>query len=277
MKQARNSFMLGAILVTICGVGGVHLLKAQTPDAKAPAPDLLTALTWRSIGPGLVGGRINDLAVPIFKPGEGRAPGSVVYIAAATGGVWKTTNGGASWESLFDQQPTLAIGAVAVAPSNPNIVWAGTGDSGDPATTETFGTGIYKSEDGGKTWKLSGLKDSFYINRIAVHPAKPEIVLVAVQGPMSKPSAARGITARPMVVRTGRASISQTNGRAGPMSRSIRQIPTSSTQACISAPRMREACANLAPLAASIAPWTVAPLGPTSKQVSPKAMWDASK
>ncbi|HVS36237.1 MAG TPA: hypothetical protein VMS17_11700 [Gemmataceae bacterium] len=151
----------------------------------AAQPSLLDALAARPIGPANMGGRIVDIAVPEGQP-------DVWYVAAATGGLWKTTDGGDSWAAVFDQQDTLSLGAVAVAPSDPNVVWVGTGEA-NARNSASWGDGVCKSTDGGKTWKNMGLKESRQIGRIVVHPTKPDIVFVAVAGRFWGPSKERGL------------------------------------------------------------------------------------
>jgi photosystem II stability/assembly factor-like uncharacterized protein len=132
-------------------------------------------LKWRFIGPMDLGGRCTDIAVPA-KGGR-----NVFYIAAATGGVWKTTNAGISWEPLFEDMPTQSIGDIAVAESDPNIVWVGTGEANIFRASEP-GIGVFKSIDGGKTWSHMGLEATYTIGRIVIHPANPDIVYVAASG-----------------------------------------------------------------------------------------------
>src|SRR5574343_1529584 len=105
----------------------------------------------------------------------------IIYIGAASGGVWKTTNGGASWNPVFDDQPTQNIGAIAIQQSNPNVVWVGTGE-GNPRNSVSLGEGIYKSLDGGKSWKLMGLEKTRNIHRILVDPTNPNTVYAAAIG-----------------------------------------------------------------------------------------------
>src|SRR6516165_2387493 len=128
----------------------------------------LDALTARSIGPSNMSGRVTAIA-----PVEGKP--AVVYVGAASGGVWKTTDAGATWEPIFDRQSTLSIGDVAVAPSDPNVVWVGTGEA-NARNSVSWGDGVYKSTDGGQTWANMGLKDSHHIARIAIHPTNADVV-----------------------------------------------------------------------------------------------------
>ena len=115
-------------------------------------------------------GRIAAAAAVAGKPG-------VYYAAAASGGVWKTTDGGATWKPTFDDQTSQAIGALAVAQTNPDIVWAGTGEGWAVRDMDMMGDGIYKSTDAGETWTNMGLVETGRIGTIVIHPANPEIVL----------------------------------------------------------------------------------------------------
>jgi photosystem II stability/assembly factor-like uncharacterized protein len=145
---------------------------------------LLEALPARNIGPANMGGRIVDLAVVEKNP-------DTYYVAAATGGVWKTTDAGATWKPLTDHL-TCSIGAVAVSQSNPGILWVGAGEA-NPRNSVTWGDGVYKSTDGGKTWQHMGLRESRHIGRIVIHPTNPDIVYVAALGHLWGPNPERGL------------------------------------------------------------------------------------
>jgi len=130
--------------------------------------------TWRNIGPADMGGRVADIAgIP--------SPSKTFYVAAAGGGIWKTTNAGTSFHPVFDHERVVSMGALAIAPSDTNQVWAGTGEQ-NTRNSISPGGGIYKSTDGGKTWKLMGLEKTQQIGRIVVHPMNPDIVYVAALG-----------------------------------------------------------------------------------------------
>lgn len=132
-------------------------------------------LSWSSIGPANLTGRTTSIAV-------GDQDGHrVIYVGAATGGVWKSDDRGETWQPVFEHEPTASIGDVAVAPSNNSIVWVGTGED-NLFRAGLEGTGIYKSTDAGKSWTHMGLTDSGTIGRILVHPTNPDIVYVAVSG-----------------------------------------------------------------------------------------------
>ncbi len=145
----------------------------------------LKALNWRSIGPAGMGGRIVDFAVVDSDP-------STYWVATASGGLLKTTNNGTTFVHQFDHEATVSVGCVCVAPSDPNIVWVGTGEN-NPRNSVSYGDGVYKSTDGGKTWKNMGLKKSFQIGRIAIHRTNPDIVYVGALGRLYGPNEERGL------------------------------------------------------------------------------------
>ena len=156
--------------------------------AQAPADSILArGLVFRGIGPALMGGRISEIAVA-----QKGTVGSVIYIAAATGGVWRSTNAGVSWTSLFDSVRAPSIGAVAVAPSNPDVVWVGTGEPQNMRSS-SWGNGVYKSTDGGRTWSAPVLPKSQHIGRIVIDPRDPNVVYVAAVGPLWAPGGERGL------------------------------------------------------------------------------------
>lgn len=142
-------------------------------------------LEWRGIGPALMSGRIADIA---FDPSDR----STWYIAVGSGGVWKTTNQGTTWKSVFDGQGAYSIGAVTVDPVNHNTVWVGTGENVSGRHVG-FGDGVYKSLDGGNTWENMGLKQSEHIGMIRVDPRDPNVVFVAAQGPLWSGGGDRGL------------------------------------------------------------------------------------
>jgi len=162
-------------------------LQAQS-QSSAPEQvyeNALHNLKFRSIGPAIMMGRIDDIAVVNGHP-------NVIYIGAATGGVWKTRDGGMTWKPLFDDEPNPSIGALAVAPSNPSIVWVGTGEANNRQTS-SWGDGVYKSTDGGNTWTHVGLDDTQAIGRIAIDPRDSNVVYVAAVGHLWGPNDERGL------------------------------------------------------------------------------------
>jgi len=117
----------------------------------------------------------------------------ISYIGAASGGLWKTTDGGLNWQPIFDKQEVSSIGSVAIAPSNPDVVWVGTGETFIIRPAHAMGDGIYKSEDAGKTWKNMGLEKTGRIGRVVVHPTNPDIVYAAALGHTFGPQQERGV------------------------------------------------------------------------------------
>ncbi len=148
-------------------------------------PDWIKALTWRSIGPASMGGRIT--AISVFEEDP-----CTYFVATASGGLLKTVNNGITFEHQFDREATVSIGDVCVAPSDRNIVWVGSGE-GNPRNSVSYGDGVYKSTDGGKTWKNMGLKKSFQIGRIKIHAKNPNIVYVGALGRLYGPNEERGL------------------------------------------------------------------------------------
>ncbi|MFQ5702106.1 MAG: WD40/YVTN/BNR-like repeat-containing protein, partial [Acidobacteriota bacterium] len=144
-----------------------------------------TGLTLRGIGPAVTSGRISDLAVnPLDKASW--------FVAAASGGVWKTTNAGTTWTPIFDKQGSYSIGCVAIDPKDPLVVWVGTGENNSQRSV-SYGDGVYKSTDGGRTWKNVGLKHSEHIGKIVVDPWDSKVVYVAAQGPLWSKGGDRGL------------------------------------------------------------------------------------
>ena len=145
----------------------------------------MSALQWRCIGPATMGGRITAIAVFEADP-------TTYWVATASGGLLKTTNNGTTFEHQFDHEATVSIGDVCVAPSDKNVVWVGTGEN-NPRNSVSYGDGVYKSTDGGKTWKNMGLKKTFQIGRIVIHPKDPNIVYVGALGRLYGPNEERGL------------------------------------------------------------------------------------
>ena len=142
-------------------------------------------LKFREIGPAIMGGRIDDFAVVESDP-------NIIYVASASGGIFKTVNSGVTWEPIFDDQSTSTIGDIALAPSDPSILWVGSGEPNNRQSS-SWGNGIYKSMDAGRTWTHMGLKDTHHIGRVVIHPTDPEIVYVAAQGHLWGPNKERGV------------------------------------------------------------------------------------
>ncbi|MBN1939891.1 MAG: hypothetical protein JW843_09915 [Candidatus Aminicenantes bacterium] len=188
----RASLILG--LVSIMAMGAVVYAQPTDPALRLKWADQYAAmkaatpypgLAWRFIGPDIIGGRCTDIAVP---KGNNR----VIYIGSATGGVWKTEDQGATWKPITEELPTPSTGDLAIAPSDPNIVWLGTGEA-NHFRASIAGIGVYKSVDAGKTWTHMGLTDTNSIGRIIIHPTNPDIVYVAATGHEWTNNAERGV------------------------------------------------------------------------------------
>lgn len=160
------------------------------PPAKAQPTSPWTAATFeglafRNVGPALTSGRVVDIAVDPAHP-------DTWYVAAASGGLWKTTNGGTTWKPMFDEQASYSLGCVALDPKDPLTVWVGTGENNSQRSV-SYGDGLYKSTDGGKHWENMGLKDSEHIAKILVDPRDSKVVYVAAQGPLWRAGGDRGL------------------------------------------------------------------------------------
>jgi photosystem II stability/assembly factor-like uncharacterized protein len=165
------------ILAAASAAGG---FAASTID-----PDLFAGMKARSIGPAGMSGRVAAIDAVESNP-------DIVYVGAATGGVWKSTNGGLTFRPIFDKQPVHAIGAISVNQRNPAIVWVGTGE-GNVRNSTSIGNGIYKSVDGGETWAHLGLEGSERIHRIVLHPTDADVAWVAALGPLWGDGTERGL------------------------------------------------------------------------------------
>lgn len=157
-------------------VAGIALLGlAQAPQAESLD---LSALQWRNIGPAVTGGRIVDFAVMESDP-------DTFWAATASSGVWKTVNGGTTWTPQFDDQERVAVGGIAVAPGNPNVLWVGTGEpNARNLRSSSWGDGVYRSRDGGDSWEHMGLEGSQQIGRVVIDPRDEDVVYVSVLGSM---------------------------------------------------------------------------------------------
>src|SRR5262245_14760559 len=147
-------------------------------------PALFSGLRWRSIGP-FRSGRVNGVSGVPGQP-------SVFYMGSVGGGVWKTTNAGRTWFPIFDSQPIASIGAIAVAASNTDIVYVGTGEA-DMRSQISYGNGMYKSTDAGKTWTHIGLDDTRQIGKVIIDPRDPNVVFIAALGHVYGPNPDRGV------------------------------------------------------------------------------------
>src|SRR5512142_2782194 len=176
-----------SVLAAIGALTG-GLVLAQAPTASF-TEDKLAGFMYRALGPYRAGSWVSDIAVP-------EAPLKshlyTLYVAVRYGGVWKTTNNGTTFQPVFDGQDVTGIGCLAIAPSNENIVWVGTGDASSVRVAYP-GDGVYKSIDAGSTWQHIGLRETQHIGRIVVHPVNPDVVYVAAMGRLWSKNEERGV------------------------------------------------------------------------------------
>lgn len=175
----KKVFSLASLLCFLAS-----FLQAQT--GKVPLnPEWLKSLPIRNIGPAAMSGRITAITVDPTRP-------EVIYVGAASGGVWRSESGGVAWEPIFDKAPTQSVGSIAINPKNPDEIWVGTGE-GNPRNSQNFGIGIFKSINGGRDWQCMGLQNSRTINRILINPDNPDIVYAASLGSSCGPTEDRGV------------------------------------------------------------------------------------
>jgi photosystem II stability/assembly factor-like uncharacterized protein len=192
MKEEESMRGRCALLIALVLVAtAARAEKPTDPKAKdVSKPELMSSETFgglklRNIGPALMSGRVIDLAVNPRTPSE-------YYVAVASGGVWKTTNGGTTYEPIFDDQGSYSIGCITLDPNNPFVVWVGSGENNSQRSV-SWGDGVYRSLDGGKSFKNMGLKHSEHIGMIRVDPRDSNVVYVAAQGPLWGPGGDRGL------------------------------------------------------------------------------------
>src|SRR4029079_10948951 len=161
------------------------ILIPWTAFAAGVDPDLLAGLAPRSIGPATMSRRVGAIDAVESTP-------DVLYVGAATGGLWKSTNGGLTFTPIFDDQPVHAIGAVAITQAHPDIVWVGTGE-GNVRNSASIGNGVYRTLDGGKTWAHLGLEKTERIPRIVLHPTNPNVAWAAALGQEWGENSDRGV------------------------------------------------------------------------------------
>jgi photosystem II stability/assembly factor-like uncharacterized protein len=188
MQKAGQTTMrfLRAVGVLVICLSTVTVGQDGSSNGQQPFDlKLLGRLEWRSIGPANMGGRIADI--------EG-VPGNpnIVYVASSSGGLWKTINGGTTWSPIFERQGTISMGDIALEPNNPDVIWAGTGESAT-RNSVSFGDGVYRSNDGGKSWQHLGLKETERISKILIHPRNPDTVYVGALGHAFAPNPERGV------------------------------------------------------------------------------------
>ncbi len=182
MRKVRSVTRIGMVASAL---GLALMVCAVDLGAQTLPPEVLKTFTFRGIGPTRQSGRFTDIAVPELEPWT-------IYAATGSGGLWKSVNNGHSWEPIFDNQTVISIGDIAVAASNPGIVYVGTGEATSSRSTY-WGDGVYKSTDAGKTWTNVGLKDTHHIGRIVIHPKNPDIVYVAALGHLYSENDERGV------------------------------------------------------------------------------------
>jgi len=187
MRTSHDVAILTAAVLAILPVAarGQQSGPQASPARARFTARLLSEQRLREIGPTVTGGRVDDVEA---LPGDP----ATIYVGSATGGLWKSVNGGTTWDALFQHQDVSTIGDVAIAPSNPDVVWVGTGEPNDRQST-TWGDGVYRSTDGGATWSHLGLERTRQIGRIRVDPEDPDVAWVAAQGNLWKPDSARGV------------------------------------------------------------------------------------
>ncbi len=178
MKTTRFFFVFMVLILIVADLPGQS-------GSLSLADSVFKGLKLRNIGPAFMSGRIADIAIHPEK-------NSIWYIAVGSGGVWKTENAGTTWKPVFDDQKSYSIGCITVDQSNPDIVWVGTGENVGGRHVG-YGDGIYKSEDGGKSWTNMGLKESQHISKIIIHPENPDLLWVAAQGPLWSSGGDRGL------------------------------------------------------------------------------------
>jgi photosystem II stability/assembly factor-like uncharacterized protein len=197
MKNSKSMLMAGLVMASLLSSAAQA---RPRPDGPADYADKLAAwethqalvaaspyngLKWRTVGPVVQGGRLVDLEVVPGQP-------YTFYAAYASGGLWKTTNNGHSFEPLFDEQPSMIMGAIAVDPNNPETVWVGTGEN-NSSRSSYGGMGVYRSDDGGKSWRYMGLGDTDRIGRVLVDPRDSKRIFVTALGKLYTPGGQRGI------------------------------------------------------------------------------------
>ncbi len=185
-RRPRCLLLAACVVAGAAAAAGVAAASQDTDDSpKRLTSDKLSGLKFRSIGPGLMSGRIGDFAVNPDNRAE-------YYVAVASGGVWKTVNAGTTWTPVFDSQGSYSIGCLTLDPHNPHVLWVGTGENNSQRSV-SWGDGVYRSRDGGKNWEHLGLKDSEHIGMIAIDPRDSNVVYVAAQGPLWRSGNDRGL------------------------------------------------------------------------------------
>ena len=182
MKKLSSALLLVLFLVPTFVLAAED--ESEEPETRLNA-DTLSGLALRGIGPAINSGRVTHFAV---TPGKRHR----YFVATASGGLWKTENAGTTWTPVFDGEGSYSIGTVTIDPSNPSVIWVGTGENNSQRSV-SFGDGVYKSMDGGQTWSNVGLKESEHVGRIEVDPRDSDVVYVAAMGPLWRSGGDRGL------------------------------------------------------------------------------------
>lgn len=183
MKR-RFTILLSVVIIATSSFAQKKKGKDSNDDSPVNA-SLVSGLKWRSVGPALTAGRIADIAVNPQNPAE-------YYLAIASGGVFKTSNSGTTYEPIFDNYGSYSVGCITIDPNNQNVIWVGTGENNNQRSV-AYGDGIYKSEDGGKSFKNMGLENSEHISDIIVDPRNSNVIYVAAYGPLWSEGGDRGV------------------------------------------------------------------------------------
>src|SRR5215469_14951928 len=181
-------YAISSLAISILSAQETPSPTATSSASPSPVPlseALFKNLKARSIGPAVMGGRVSDIAIDARNP-------FVFYVGFGHGGVFKTNDNGVTFQPIFDKQPMLSIGAVAIAPSDSDVIWVGTGEAND-RNSSGWGDGVYRTTDGGETWQNVGLKESRTIPRVVIDPKKPEVAYVAAMGNLWKDGGERGL------------------------------------------------------------------------------------
>lgn len=179
-NNCKSALVYSGLFILVFGI-----LATGTLQADKKSEGIAQAFRWRNIGPANMSGRISDIEAL-------NDDFTHVLVASASGGVWKSTNGGITWKPIFDDYSAASIGDIALCQSNPDIIWVGTGEK-NPRNSIAWGDGIYKSADGGKTFANMGLKDTHSIAKVIIHPDNPDIVYAAAAGHLWGYSGDRGL------------------------------------------------------------------------------------
>ena len=182
----KKGLLISLVFLLISSLAFSQRNRGGSADADSKEDKLsLAGLKLRNVGPAFLSGRIADIALHPEDP-------SIWYVAVGSGGVWKTENSGTTWTPIFDKEVSYSIGCLTIDPNNPSTIWVGTGEN-VAGRHVAYGDGVYKSEDGGSSWKNMGLKASEHISEIIVHPDNPDVIWVASQGPLWNKGGERGL------------------------------------------------------------------------------------